>query len=110
MTFEDLKTAAQAHGEAEYAKALAQGFGPMQSELIAAMEQRVYMSGWLWEQLAALDASSTAAQVAAVVALYPHIIETATGSDRDGCERALVEAMARVQGVAPDFGDWEVYA
>lgn len=96
--FEELEKAAQAHGEAEHARALAQGFGPVQSELIAAMEQRVYISGWLWEQLAALDASSTAAQVAAVVALYPRVAETATGSDRDALDRALAEAMRRVQG------------
>jgi len=106
MTFEDLKAAAQAHAEAEHSKAMAQGYGPTQSELIAAMEQRVYMSNWLWQQLAALDSNSTASQVAAAVALYPHIIATATGSDRDGCETALVEAMARVQGMPPDYGDW----
>lgn len=109
MTFEDLKAAAQAHGEAEYQRALALDYGPAQSRVIAGMEQRWYMGRWLWQQLAALDASSSAAEVARAVALYPHIIETATGSDRDSCERALVEAMARVQGVAPDFGDWEVY-
>lgn len=110
MTFEDLKKAAKAHGDAEWARAIDQGYGPDQSGLIANAEERIYMSRWLWQQLAALDASSSAAEVARAVALYPHIIETATGSDRDGCERALVEAMARVQGVAPDFGDLEVCA
>lgn len=108
MTFLDLQLAAQAKAEGEFDRALALGYGEDQSALIARMEQRRFMTGWLWERLAALDASSSAAEVAAAVAFYPHIMATATGSDRDGCERALVEAMARVQGQEPDYGEWEV--